>query len=102
MNPQEKNIGTIAAVTALVSFIVYTVCFILILLVNEPFVWSDIYSLATYEASNQTAMKYIAMVCMIVFALAYETMIICMTKKTQTITLSLQPLPSFLEECSAL
>ncbi len=61
----------------LAAVAVYTVCFILILLVNPPFVWRDMADFAAYVSAYPQIWKYLGMAAMIVFSGAYVALIVC-------------------------
>ena len=77
MNSISNMIGRIASITALLSFIVYTGCFVAILLVNKPFAWTNIRDLAAYEATSHAWLKYAGMAAMVVYACAFLVIAIC-------------------------
>lgn len=77
MNSISNGIGRIASITALLSFFVYTGCFVAILLVNKAFVWTNIHDLAAYEAQSHIWLKYAGMASMLIYACAFVVIAIC-------------------------
>ena len=61
----------------LVSFVVYTFCFGVILIVNPPFVWTNMADFAAYVSVNPQIWKYLGMASMIIFACAYLMLVVC-------------------------
>ncbi len=82
MNQTTKKMGWVMALTALASLLIYTVCFVGILFVNEPFVWIDLQHFAAYEASSVTWMKYLGMGCMLLYACAFLVLTLCVRENT--------------------
>ena len=72
-----RTCGFAVSVGALGAFLLYTVCFVVILLVNPPFSWEGIEALAAYEARVQTVWKYVGMGCMIAYACAFPVLAVC-------------------------
>lgn len=81
MNKNSTKLGLLMSVTALVSFVLYIICFTCILMVNQPFTWTNINDLAAYEINNQSVFKYIGMICMIVFSCTFVVMVLCIGEK---------------------
>ena len=78
MNAGSAKIGFFMSIVSLVSFIIYILCFVAILLVCEPFVWTNINGLSFHEANNPVIYKYLGMVCMIIFSCVFVVMVACM------------------------
>jgi hypothetical protein len=77
MSESARKLGFSVSLIALLAFIFYTVCFAAILAVNEPFMWESIFQLAKYEADSVIWLKYAGMGCMIVYACAFVTGVLC-------------------------
>lgn len=76
MNTVSKKTAIGVAMAAITAFAVYTVCFMAILIINEPFVWSGVEAYVAYEAENSVVFKYIGMACVIVYACAFPVMVL--------------------------
>ncbi|HOS70109.1 MAG TPA: hypothetical protein PLG67_06140 [Bacillota bacterium] len=71
MNKNVLNVGCWSAVTASLTFVAYTICFIAILLVNPIFIWTDFETyINAVQTTNQT-FKHIAMLFMILFGACF-------------------------------
>ena len=77
MKDSIKKVGTISSVIALASFVVYMLCFIAILFVNEPYIWQGFEHFIEYEKTSITVFKYIGMACMLVYSLAFFSAVAC-------------------------
>lgn len=77
MNSITSKLGFRASLIALFSFVLYTFCFVAILLVNQPFAWDGIANLAIYEAESVSWLKYLGMGSMILYACAYVVIVMC-------------------------
>lgn len=71
MNNSIKKTATISAVIGFVSFIVYTLCFIAIFIVNEPYVWQGLEHFIEYENTSTAVFKYVGMACMLIYSIAF-------------------------------
>ena len=66
MNNSIKKTGTISVI-GFVSFIVYTLCFIAIFIVNEPYVWQGLEHFIEYENTSTAVFKYVGwLVCLFI------------------------------------
>lgn len=72
-----KNAGLWAAVIGIGTFLVFTVCFITILFINPPFQWIGLNDFAQYTRNNPQAFKYLGMLSMLVYGLAYVVLSLC-------------------------
>ena len=75
MNITDTKIGYWMSIISLFLFFIYTACFIIILFVNEPFIWTNVRAFAAYEANSQSLYKYIGMGCMILYTCAFVVMV---------------------------
>ncbi len=57
------------------SFLIYSICFILIMFINPMFTWTDLSNYATYVTNNNQIFKHIAMIFMIVFGVSYVVLL---------------------------
>ena len=73
----SSQVGTVLAVVSLCLFGIYILCFAAILIVNEPYLWTNIQEFAAHEAASQTIFKYTGMVCMLLFFCAFVGMVAC-------------------------
>ncbi len=72
-----KKAGLGAAIVSIVSFLVFTACFVAILFVNPPFQWTGLIDFAQYTRSNPQAFKYLGMLSMLIYGLAYVVLLLC-------------------------
>lgn len=71
MNKTAINAGYWAAIISVIAFIAYTVCFLVILMMEPVFLWTNMENyINTVQTSNQ-AFKHIAMLFMIVYGACY-------------------------------
>lgn len=77
MNITTKKLGLAMAWTALLSLLLYTACFVLILFVNEPFSWTGLMQYIYYETSSVILYKYLGMGCMILYVCAFLVLTLC-------------------------
>ena len=67
MNQISLKLGYRSAVLAAVTFIIFTFCFVAILIVNPLFIWSDYPAFVTYTQENNQFFKELAQFMMLVF-----------------------------------
>ena len=72
-----RKAGRWAAFTGIGAFLVFTVCFTIILFVNPPFQWTGLIDFAQYTRDNPQAFKYAGMFSMLVYGLAYVVLSLC-------------------------
>lgn len=65
------------ALVSICAFVVYTLCFVVILLANPPFQWEGIAHFVRYTLENEQACKHLGMLCMLVFGCAYTVIALC-------------------------
>lgn len=71
MNGTALKLGFWSALLAAVTFLVFTVCFVAVFIVNPPFTWTDLAGYVDYvQHSNQT-FKVVAQLSMLLFAPLY-------------------------------
>lgn len=69
--------GYWAAVIGIGAFLVFTVCFTIILFVNPPFQWTGLIDFAQYTRDHPQAFKYAGMLSMLVYGLSYVVLSLC-------------------------
>ena len=72
-----KKAGLCAAVIGIGTFLVFTVCFLTILFINPPFQWTGLIDFAQYTRDNPQAFKYLGMLSMLLYGLAYVVLSLC-------------------------
>ncbi len=71
MNNSAVTLGFWSSLIAAISLILFTGCFMAIILTQEPVIWSDLDSYLQQSGANNPAFKYIAQTSMLVFGIAY-------------------------------
>jgi len=67
----ELKIGFISSVVAAFSFIIFTLCFVAIIITQEPVAWTNLTDYIQSVNKNSQVFKYIAQCCSLCFGLAY-------------------------------
>lgn len=67
MNSLSIKLGYWSALLSAITFIVFTVCFVAILLVSPLFLWTDLADYAVYTNENPQIFKYVAQFMMLLF-----------------------------------
>lgn len=75
MNRLSAKLGYWSALVCLITFIVFTVCFVAIAIVNPLFTWTNLSDFVTYTQNNNQLFKYIAQFSMLIFGAAYVVML---------------------------
>lgn len=73
-----EKIGFWAAIVAAATFIIYTGCFVGILLVSPLFLWTDMADYVRYVENNRQLFKDVAQAAMIVFGLSFVVILSCL------------------------
>ena len=73
----SNQAGAALAAVSLCLFGIYILCFIAILIVNEPYLWTNIQEFAAHEATSQAIYKYVGMACMLLFSCAFVAVVAC-------------------------
>lgn len=72
----SRKAGFGAAIISIAAFLVFTVSFITIVFVNPPFQWTGLIDFVQYTRVNPQAFKYIGMLSMLIYGLAYVVLLL--------------------------
>ena len=75
MNNSAVAVGFWSSLVAAASMVIFTGCFIAIILTQEPVIWTDLESYLEQTSGNNPIFKYIAQASMLVFGMAYVVML---------------------------
>ncbi|MDX1414218.1 MAG: hypothetical protein R3293_08500 [Candidatus Promineifilaceae bacterium] len=67
MNPLSAKLGFWSAALAAAAFIIFSIAFIAIVLLNPLFIWTDFTAYVSYISDNNQLLKYVAQFCMLLF-----------------------------------
>ena len=67
MNALSIKLGYWSALLAAATFIIFSVCFVAIALINPLFIWTDYETYVTYTSENNQIFKYVAQLMMLAF-----------------------------------
>jgi hypothetical protein len=82
-NPLARKLGFWAAVTAFLTFITYTVCFIGILLSGPVFMWTSLADYVAYVEQYGGPFQPLAKFAMLLFGLSFVVLISCIHELTR-------------------
>lgn len=75
MNTTAIKLGFWSAMLAATSFLVFTICFVAVFLVNPPFSWTDLADYVDYVRQSNQTFKVIAQLSMLLFAPLYVVLV---------------------------
>lgn len=75
MNRLSINLGFWSALLSAATFIIFTICFVAILLVNPLFIWTDFADYVAYNNANNQFFKHLAQFMMLLFGLLYVVLL---------------------------
>lgn len=75
MNTTAIKLGFWSAVLAAATFLVFTICFVAVFLVNPPFTWSGLADYVDYVRQSNQTFKVVAQLSMLLFAPLYVIMV---------------------------
>lgn len=85
MNKSISKLGRWSSVVSLSTFISYTICFMIILMVNPTFKWTNVTNFVLYSNTHSQIFKYVAMAFMILFSLSFVIQLECLREKVDGI-----------------
>lgn len=75
MNTTAIKLGFWSAMLAATTFLVFTICFVAVFLVNPPFSWTDLADYVDYVRQSNQTFKVIAQLSMLLFAPLYVVLV---------------------------
>jgi len=80
MNRLTQKIGFLASLTAALSFLIFTVCFVAIAATQDVSAWTNLNDYLERIQNNPQVYKHTAQVCSIIFAVSYLIIVNCFSE----------------------